>query len=131
MLVAHTDPEERRKRFYETPQLARMARMSKKINRKLLCTSPEQPQASSPNHTSDTDVTLITEAASEPECIKPKYVDAEVQTDLTSSDIQSMQDMKRKLDNRNQLKRDLFLEDVCKMISWSDFTPEFPHWSVF
>ena len=110
--VARIDPEERRKRFYETPQSALTARAAKKVNKKLYA-SPERPQANSANHTSDEDFTLITETLSEPEC-QPKRVDAEVQTDLTSSDIQSMQDMKGKFDNRSQLKRDLFLEDVCR-----------------
>ena len=44
----------------------------------------------------------------------PMSVDAEVQTVLTASDIQSMEDRTAKLANRTQLKRDIFIEDVCK-----------------
>ena len=89
-----------------------MACSVRKVNKKLYA-SPEHPQANSANHTSDEDFTLITETLSEPEC-QPKCINAEFQTDLTSSDIQSTQDMKGKFDNRSKLKRDLFLEDVCK-----------------
>ena len=42
------------------------------------------------------------------------YVDAEVQTILTASEIQSMEDSPAKSANRKQLKRDMFLEDACK-----------------
>ena len=42
------------------------------------------------------------------------YADAEVQTDLTASNIDVMADCKEKLENKTRLKRDLFIEDVCK-----------------
>ena len=45
---------------------------------------------------------------------EPVYVDAEVQTDLTASEIVLMADCKEKLENKTQLKRDLFIEDICK-----------------
>ena len=45
---------------------------------------------------------------------EPVYVDAEAQTDLTASDIDVMADCKEKLENKTQLKRDLFVEDICK-----------------
>jgi len=45
---------------------------------------------------------------------EPVYVDAEVQTDLTASDIDVMADCKEKLENKTQLKKDLFIEDICK-----------------
>ena len=44
----------------------------------------------------------------------PVYVDAEVQTNLTASDKDVMADCKEKLENKTQLKRDLFVEDICK-----------------
>ena len=44
----------------------------------------------------------------------PMCVDAEVQTVLTASDIQSMEDSTTKLANRMQLKHDILIEDVCK-----------------
>ena len=45
---------------------------------------------------------------------EPVYVDAEIQTDLTFSDIEVMADCKKKLENKTQLKKDLFIEDICK-----------------
>ena len=45
---------------------------------------------------------------------EPMYVDAEVQTDLTASDIDVMADCKEKLESKTQLKRDLFIGDICK-----------------
>ena len=42
------------------------------------------------------------------------YVDAKARTDFTASDIEVMADCKEKLENKTQLKRDLFIEDVCK-----------------
>ena len=45
---------------------------------------------------------------------EPVYVDAEVQTNLTASDIDVMADCKEKLENQTQLKRNLFVEDICK-----------------
>ena len=45
---------------------------------------------------------------------EPVYVDAEVQTDLTASDIDVMADCKEKLENKTQFKRDLFVEYICR-----------------
>ena len=44
----------------------------------------------------------------------PVYVDVEIQTDLTASDKDVMADYKEKLENKTQLKRDFFVEDICK-----------------
>lgn len=105
-----TDPEERRRK--ETPQSN--VSISKKVRKKLYA-SPEQQEVilASVDQTTDEDNSPTTEGASAHDC-QPKYVDAEVQTDLTASDIQSMEESKAKLDNKTQLKRDLFIEDVCK-----------------
>ena len=62
---------------------------------------------------------------------EPVYVDAEVQTDLTASDIDVMADCKEKLENKTQLKRDLFVEDICKTIRQSGFTLAFHHWVAY
>ena len=42
------------------------------------------------------------------------YVHAKVQTDLTTSDIQFMDECKARLENKTQLKRGHFIEDFCK-----------------
>ena len=46
--------------------------------------------------------------------VQPLHIDAEVQTDLTAADMQFMAECKAKLGNKAQLKRDLFVDDVCK-----------------
>ena len=53
------------------------------------------------------------EGPNTPYC-EPVYVDAEVQTDLTASNLEVMADCKEKLENKTQLEMDLFVEDVCK-----------------
>ena len=37
-----------------------------------------------------------------------------MQTDITAEDIRSMEKAKEKLEKKAELKRDLFIEDVCK-----------------
>lgn len=58
---------------------------------------------------------------------EPVYVDAEVQADLTASDINVMADCK---ENKTQLKRDL-LRISAKTIRQSGFTLAFHHWVAY
>lgn len=37
-----------------------------------------------------------------------------MQTDLTTSDMQFMEECKARLENKTELKRDLLIEDICK-----------------
>ena len=53
------------------------------------------------------------EGANTPYC-EPVYVDVEVQTELTASDIELMAIVRKSWTTKTQLKRDLFMEDICK-----------------
>ena len=105
-LKSRTDPEERRgKQQKETPQTSKKNKLF--TTRRKQGVKPEQM-----DHESKEEYSAF-EGANTPYC-EPVYVDAEVQTELTASDIELMADCKEKLDNKTQLKRDLFMEDICK-----------------
>ena len=103
---SRTDPEERRRRQRkETPQPSKNKLFT---NRK----KQEEIKSEQMDHGSKEEYSGF-EAADTP-FSEPVYVDAEVQTDLTVSDIEVMADCKKKLENKTQLKKDLFIEDICK-----------------
>lgn len=62
---------------------------------------------------------------------EPVYVDAEVKTNLTASDIDVMADCKEKLENKTQLKGFFLLRISAKTIRQSGFTLAFHHWIAY
>ena len=109
--LSRTDPEKRRNSV--TPK----ARKSKKIIPKELYgnSSKNARDASSPSAENDVFVHVVEEAAnSHADDCQQIHREIGVQTDITAEDICSMEKAKEKLEKKAELKRDLFIEDVCK-----------------
>ena len=109
--LSRTDPEKRRNSV--TPK----ARKSKKIIPKELYgnSSKNARDASSPSAENDVFVHVVEEAAnSHADDCQQIHREIGVQTDITAEDIRSMEKAKEKLEKKAELKRDLFIEDVCK-----------------
>ena len=62
---------------------------------------------------------------------RPLCVEAEIQTDLTASYIEVIAHCKEKLQDKTQLKRDLYVEGVCKNDQIVRFTLAFHHWLAY
>ncbi|XP_068735306.1 uncharacterized protein [Montipora capricornis] len=102
---SRTNPDERKHRNAK-PEL------KKEINMEQSASSKQDVRVEGMDLSSDKNNCTF-EGNRNPDC-QPVYVDAEVQTDLTTSDIQFMDECKARLENKTQLKRDLFIEDVFK-----------------
>ena len=103
---SRTNPDEQRYRN-ETPESKRVTNMEHKQS-----ASSKDVNMQGMDRGSDKNNCTF-EGNRSPNC-QPVYVDAEMQTDLTTSDKQFMDQCKAQLENKTQLKRDLFIEDVCK-----------------
>ncbi|XP_068758861.1 uncharacterized protein [Montipora capricornis] len=108
---SRTNPDERRHRNAK-PEL------KKEINMEQSASSKQDVRVEGMDLSSDKNNCTF-EGNRNPDC-QPVYVDAEVQTDLTTSDIQFMDECKARLENKTRLKRDLFIEDPFaeKMKYW-------------
>ena len=103
-----SDPEERRKNA--TPPSMGQAKKTKNFKYASTQENPNEPESFDRRYNRGDDHSVAEGVTT----YGPMYVDAEVQTVLTASDIQSMEDSTAKLANRTNLKRDIFIEDVCK-----------------
>lgn len=72
---------------------------SKKLSKKLFTSWTEQDVRSEFMDQGSEEDQSTTEGANTPDC-RPVYVDGQVQTDLTASDIEFMADCKAKLENK-------------------------------
>ena len=113
---SHTNPEWRHRN--EKPELKEVINMEQSASSKQDVRVEAMDLGSDKN-----DCTF--EGKRNPDC-QPVYVDAEVQTDLTTPDIQFMDECKARLEIKTQLKRALLIEDVFKD-DRSDFTLESPY----
>ena len=61
----------------------------------------------------------------------PSFVDKCTQTDLTCEDIKYMGEAKTKLEDKQELKREIFMDDVLKATSLCIFTLDCLHMQAF